>query len=75
MQKRIAMLHQKEEQRQKRLYDSYMHRADHKEDIVKKGRERQKFYGVVRAQREREAAMRNLQKELGHQDRLENIER
>ncbi|CAM9703462.1 unnamed protein product [Chrysoparadoxa australica] len=75
IQKKIVAEQKKEEFLRKRLENSYRDRADHRADIINRRVEKDKFYAVVKAEREKEMAVRMLKNELSQQDKKENIER
>ncbi|CAM9107953.1 unnamed protein product [Hapterophycus canaliculatus] len=61
--------------RAKRLEASYQDRADHRNDILSRRRQKDKFYGQIRSERCKELAMKKLHHDLVMEDKRESIER
>ena len=58
-----------------RLIDAYKHRADHRDTIVERRSEKDKVYGIIQAERERELAMKKFESTIKKSEKQENIER
>ena len=58
-----------------RLIDAYRTRSDHRDDIVSKRSEKDKVYGVIQIEREKELSLRKFDSQLRKDDKQSNIER